>query len=67
MNRKTNEDLDIKQLEEDIEELREVLNKICLMAKTEREIEERLIVSQQLDKLIIEYINKAYQIKHTLN
>jgi len=56
MNTKINEHMDKKDLENAIEELRDVLNQICITAKTTEELEERLLVSQQLDNLIIKYM-----------
>jgi len=58
MNGEINNNVDKKELEKDIEELRDILNKICITAKTMEELEERLLVSQQLDRLIVRYMNK---------
>lgn len=46
------------QIEKDIESLREVLNEICIKGDDKETIEKRLLVSTDLDKLIVEYINK---------
>lgn len=42
----------------DIEELREVLNEICAMEEGNKILKKRLILSQQLDQLIVEYMGK---------
>ena len=45
-------------IERDIEELREVLNQICVTQDNKRELKKRLILSQQLDELIVAYMNR---------
>ena len=58
MNREIIEHIDKEELKKNIEELRDVLNKICLTAETAEELKERLIVSESLDKLIVKYMNE---------
>jgi hypothetical protein len=45
-----------EQLRNDIEELRDILNEICLKHEQIQDEEQTLIVSQQLDKLILKYM-----------
>jgi|GEM_PF-2697701 Spo0E like sporulation regulatory protein. len=45
-------------IKRDIEELREVLNEICAMEEGNKILKKRLILSQQLDRLIVEYMVK---------
>lgn len=45
-------------IKRDIEELREVLNEICAMEEGNKILTKRLILSQQLDQLIVEYMGK---------
>ena len=59
MNRETNDHLDKEELEKHICELREVLNEICATAKDAEGLKQRLIVSQRMDKLIIQYMNES--------
>jgi len=58
MNREINEHIDKEELEKDIEELRDVLNELCITAETAEELKERLRVSEELDKLIVKYMNE---------
>lgn len=58
MNKEINEHIDKEELEKAIEELRDVLNEICLTAETAEELKERLIVSESLDRLIVKYMNR---------
>ncbi|AWK51500.1 hypothetical protein DIC82_10860 [Clostridium beijerinckii] len=58
MNRETNEHLDKEELEKHICELREVLNEICATAEDAEGLKQRLIVSQRMDRLIVQYMNK---------
>ena len=58
MNTEIDENINKKELKKDIEELRDILNEICVTAKTIEELEERLRVSQRLDILIVKYMNK---------
>jgi hypothetical protein len=44
-------------IKRDMEELREVLNEICVMGEGEMTWKKRLILSQQLDQLIVAYMN----------
>jgi NTP pyrophosphatase (non-canonical NTP hydrolase) len=58
MNREIIENIDKEELKKNIEELRDVLNEICLTAETSEELKERLSVSESLDKLIVKYMNE---------
>jgi len=58
MNREINKLIDKEELEKAIEELRDVLNEICLTAETAEELKERLSVSEELDQLIVKYMNE---------
>ncbi len=44
------------QLKNDIEQLRDILNEICIIHEKLEDDEQTLIVSQQLDKLIVKYM-----------
>lgn len=57
MNREIIEHIDKEELKKKIEELRDVLNEICITAETAEELKERLTVSESLDKLIVKYMN----------
>lgn len=58
MNREINRHIDKEELKKDIEELRDVLNEICATDENAEQLKERLSVSEQLDKLIVKYMNK---------
>lgn len=45
-----------EQLKKDIEGLRDILNEICIIHEVLEDEEQTLIVSQQLDKLIVKYM-----------
>lgn len=45
-------------IKRDIEELRDVLNEICAVEEGRKVSKKRLILSQQLDQLIVAYMNK---------
>lgn len=57
MNRGINEEIDKEEIKKNINELRDILNEICLTQEDTKEVEKRLILSQQLDKLIVQYMN----------
>jgi len=58
MNRETNEHIDKEELNKHICELRDILNEMCATAKDAEELKKRLIVSERLDKLIVQYMNE---------
>lgn len=58
MNRKTNWSKDKEKLENQIEELRDVLNEICTSTEDPEQLKKRLRVSEQMDQLIVEYMNE---------
>lgn len=53
-----NNQSDKNGIKRDIEELREALNEICAMEEGNKIWKKRLILSQQLDQLIVAYMNK---------
>jgi hypothetical protein len=53
-----NGERDKNGIKKDMEELREILNEVCVLKQGKREMKRRLIISQQLDELIVEYMNK---------
>lgn len=53
-----NNQSDKNRIKRDMEELREVLNEICAMEEGNKILKKRLILSQQLDQLIVAYMNK---------
>ena len=67
MRREIIEHYDIEELNKNINELRDVLNEICVTTKYAEEADEaeeteninkRLLASQLLDQLIVKYMNK---------
>lgn len=58
MKRQINEDIDKDELKKQIEELREVLNEICVTAEDTDGLKKRLLVSEHLDQIIVQYMNK---------
>ena len=58
MNRETNEHIDKEELNKHICELRDVLNEMCATAEDAEGLKKRLIVSERLDKLIVQYMNE---------
>lgn len=56
-----NNQRDKNGIKRDMEELREVLNEICATEEGNQTSKKRLVVSQQLDQLIIAYMNKDKQ------
>lgn len=61
MKRQTNEDMDKEEIAKNIDELRDVLNEICVKAQGTEQLEKRLIVSELLDKLIVKYMSENNQ------
>ena len=61
MNKEINEDLDKEELKKHIGELRDILNEICATDEGTEGLKKRLIVSQNLDQLIVEYMSKNNQ------
>ena len=53
----------LSRLNEEINELREVLNEVCCTTDTDETYTDRLTISQQLDKLIVEYMKEMNDIK----
>lgn len=51
--------LKLDRLKTCIDELREVLNEMCITLDEKINNEERLIVSQYLDELIVEYMKQV--------
>lgn len=52
-------DIKLERLRKQIDEIREVLNEICVSSEGIDIIKERLIISQYLDELIVEYMNQV--------
>lgn len=52
------EKMNLDKLQKSINELRDVLNEICASTEETENSSEKLYVSQCLDKLIVEYMNK---------
>lgn len=48
----------LERLKEQINELREILNEICISSNGTELTKEILIISQSLDELIVEYMNQ---------
>jgi len=57
MKKEINKNMDKEKLKNYIDELREVLNEICVTDKDTEGIKKRLLVSEHLDKIIVEYMN----------
>lgn len=57
MNKGINEEIDKAEIKKNINELRDTLNEICLTQEATNEEGKRLILSQQLDELIVQYMN----------
>ena len=64
MKREVNENLDKDELKKYIDELRDVLNEICATNENSKELEKRLLISKQLDQVIVEYM-KNYEWRAT--
>lgn len=50
----------MKRLEKLIDKLRDILNEICSASNCADNTKERLIISQCLDQLIVEYMNNLH-------
>jgi len=48
--------IDKERLEKNIEELRDILNKVCIEDESIDNMKNRLVISERLDKLIVEYM-----------
>jgi len=57
MKREINSNVDKDELKKCIDELRDVLNEICATTENSEGLEKRLIVSQHLDQIIVQYMN----------
>jgi hypothetical protein len=57
VNRGINEEIDKEEIKKNINELRDTLNEICVTQEDTKEVEKRLILSQKLDELIVQYMN----------
>lgn len=53
----TNNQKDKNEIKKHMEELREELNEICAMEKGSQTLQKRLSLSQELDRLIVEYMS----------
>ena len=60
MKREVNGNLDKDELKKYIDELRDVLNEICATTENSKGLEKRLLVSQHLDQIIVQYM-KNYE------
>ena len=58
MKRQINDNTDKDELKKQIDELREVLNEICVTAEDSEGLKKRLLVSQHLDQIIVQYMNR---------
>ena len=58
MKRQINENIDKDELKKQIDELREVLNEICVTAEDTEGLKKRLLVSEHLDRIIVQYMKK---------
>lgn len=61
MKREINKNIDKDELKKQIDELREVLNEICVTAEDAEGLKKRLRISEHLDKLIVDYMNKYHR------
>jgi hypothetical protein len=57
MKREINKNIDKEELKKYIDELRDVLNEICVTAKGTEGLKKRLLVSERMDQLIVQYMN----------
>lgn len=58
MDREIFEYIEKVELRRNINELRDVLNEICVTAEDTEDLEKRLTVSQRLDELIVKYMTQ---------
>ncbi|WP_035796458.1 aspartyl-phosphate phosphatase Spo0E family protein [Clostridium akagii] len=49
------------ELKNDINELRDVLNEMCALAENAEDMEKIVVVSQQMDTLIVKYMIEEYK------
>ena len=56
MEAEINKEVNESQLKKDIEELRDILNEICVIHEEIDNSDKTLIISQRLDKLIVKYM-----------
>ena len=57
MNRQINKNIEKEEIERNIDELRDALNESCATIEETKELKKRLILSRQLDELIVQYMN----------
>lgn len=57
MNKQINKNIEKEEIERHIDELRDVLNEICSTVQETEGLKKRLILSRQLDELIVQYMN----------
>lgn len=58
MNKEIIEYIDKEKLKNNIDELRDVLNKICVTAEDVDVVNSRLVISQLMDQLIVKYMTQ---------
>jgi len=58
-----NKSIKLSKLNKQIDELRDVLNEICCTSDVSEDKLDRLIISQNLDKLIVEYMKETNNLK----
>lgn len=58
MNKEIIEYIDKEKLKNNIDELRDVLNKICITAEDVDVVKSRLVISQLMDQLIVKYMTQ---------
>ena len=58
MKRESNENIHKDELKKQIDELRDVLNEICVTAQDTEGLKKRLLVSEHMDQIIVQYMNK---------
>lgn len=58
MDKEIIEYIDKEKLKNNIDELRDVLNKICITAEDVDVVKSRLVISQLMDQLIVKYMTQ---------
>jgi hypothetical protein len=58
MSNLTLDNITIEDLDERINDLRDILNEVCCTEQNTEKIEERLITSRYLDELIVKYMKR---------
>jgi hypothetical protein len=58
MNKVTLDNITIRDLDNRIDKLRDVLNEICCIELNTEVQEQRLLISRELDELIVKYMKK---------